>query len=617
VRDIADRMRLVRVLAAARPLPLALLTAALLIQSMIPAATAAALAFLVGELGEAAEQGTRDVFAVAIVPLAVFAAVLVLGHLAEAVVTPLEQLAAARIDGRHRTEVTRLVAATDTIAAVEDPKVQVLVRQALADRSRGYVRTPADGALAQLRWAARLVGAAAACAVLASLSWWRVPLVLLPAAANRMIRTRDNLRLIGHWREATEGELHADVWRNAAVSPAEGKDVRVFGFADWMVDRMQDHIRQANHGLWRHVDRMLRLSWRHALIVAAGLVPAYVAVAVSAADGRTTVAVATAVLTAGWSLFLVLGPSSDMYDIASGIRVLKATDELRAALAERAPATRGELPPPDSPGPAPLVRFEKVSFGYPTTGRAVLRDLDLEIRPGELLAIVGLNGAGKSTLIKLLAGLYRPRSGRITVDGVDLARLDPDLWRAKLSIVFQDFVRYRLTARDNVALGQAHLPPDQRLIDAAAASAGLADVLDRLPDGWDTPLSRSRTGGVDLSGGQWQQVVLARALYAVRRGARLLVLDEPTAHLDVRTEFEVFNRLAANRGETSVVLISHRLSTVRQADRIVLLDGGRITESGTHDELMALGGTYAEMFAIQAERFRRGHDDRIEEVTPR
>ena len=143
--------------------------------------------------------------------------------------------------------------------------------------------------------------------------------------------------------------------------------------------------------------------------------------------------------------------------------------------------------------------------------------------------------------------------------------------------------------------------------------AGLDEVLDRLPHGWDTPLARSRTGGVDLSGGQWQQVVLARALYAVRTGARLLVLDEPTAHLDVRTEFDVFQRLAARKQDAGVVLISHRLSTVRQADRIVLLEDGRITESGTHDELMARGGGYATMFAIQADRFNRGYDDRIEE----
>jgi ABC-type multidrug transport system fused ATPase/permease subunit len=164
-----------------------------------------------------------------------------------------------------------------------------------------------------------------------------------------------------------------------------------------------------------------------------------------------------------------------------------------------------------------------------------------------------------------------------------------------------------------VTLGHASVPRDDAAIEAAARDAGLDEVLARLPHGWDTPLARSRTDGVDLSGGQWQQVVLARALYAVRTGARLLVLDEPTAHLDVRTEFDVFQRLAARKQDAGVVLISHRLSTVRQADRIVLLEDGRITESGTHDELMARAGGYATMFAIQADRFNRGYDDRIEE----
>ena len=155
--------------------------------------------------------------------------------------------------------------------------------------------------------------------------------------------------------------------------------------------------------------------------------------------------------------------------------------------------------------------------------------------------------------------------------------------------------------------------PDLSVLAAAAKDAGLQPVLDRLPGGWETPLARSRTGGVDLSGGQWQQVVLARALYALNTGAELLVLDEPTAHLDVRTEFEVFQRLAKRRNDASVVLISHRLSTVRLADRIVLLSGGRITESGTHDELMAANGDYARMFIIQAARFRQGYRNANEE----
>ena len=216
-------------------------------------------------------------------------------------------------------------------------------------------------------------------------------------------------------------------------------------------------------------------------------------------------------------------------------------------------------------------------------------------------------------MIKLLAGLHLPTEGRITVDGADINALGAGPWRSRLSVVFQDFTHYPLSVADNVALGRADVPVDEAGLAWAARESGLDEVVDRLPYGWDTMLARSRAGGVDLSGGQWQQVVLARALYAVRLGAKVLVLDEPTAHLDVRTEFSVFARLVAHRGSTSVVLISHRLSTVRLADRIVLLDGGRITESGSHDELVARGGAYGRMFAIQAERFRRGYDDRIAE----
>jgi ABC-type multidrug transport system fused ATPase/permease subunit len=287
---------------------------------------------------------------------------------------------------------------------------------------------------------------------------------------------------------------------------------------------------------------------------------------------------------------------------------LHSFDRLRAELGHPPAATGADATPAAGP-----IRFENVSFTYPGTDRPVLEHLDLEIRPGELLAIVGLNGAGKSTLIKLLAWLYEPTSGRITAGGADLADIGPEAWRRQLSVVFQDFVRYQLTATDNVTLGNATVPPDEAALAAAADDAGLADVLSRLPAGWDTPLARTRTGGVDLSGGQWQRVVLARALYAVRTGAQVLVLDEPTAHLDVKTEFAVFDRLAAHRGDATVVLISHRLSTVRRADRIVLLSDGRITEMGSHEELVALGGRYAAMFTIQAERFRQGFDDRTEE----
>jgi ATP-binding cassette subfamily B protein len=222
------------------------------------------------------------------------------------------------------------------------------------------------------------------------------------------------------------------------------------------------------------------------------------------------------------------------------------------------------------------------------------------------VAIVGENGAGKTTLVKLLAGLYQPTGGRITVDGVDLRDLEPTSWQRRVAAIFQDFVRYKFTAYDNVAVGALHLAADRGTVEEAGRRAGAAALVDALPQGWQTPLSRQLTGGADLSGGEWQRLALARALLAVAGGASVLVLDEPTASLDVRAEAEIYDRfLDLTRGVTTV-LISHRFSTVRRADRIVVVEGGRVTEDGTHDSLVAAGGRYAFLYALQASRFLAG-----------
>jgi ATP-binding cassette subfamily B protein len=218
--------------------------------------------------------------------------------------------------------------------------------------------------------------------------------------------------------------------------------------------------------------------------------------------------------------------------------------------------------------------------------------------------VVGGNGAGKTTLVKLLARLYEPTGGRITVDGVDLRDLDPVAWQRRVAAIFQDFVPYKLTAADNVAFGALHVPRTPERLDRAAAAAGAAGVVARLPHGWDTVLSRQFEGGTDLSGGEWQRLALARAVYAVHAGAGVLVLDEPTAALDVRGEAEVYDRfLELTRGLTTIV-VSHRFSTVRRADRIVVIEGGRVVEDGSHDDLVAAGGRYAVMYELQAARFR-------------
>ena len=254
--------------------------------------------------------------------------------------------------------------------------------------------------------------------------------------------------------------------------------------------------------------------------------------------------------------------------------------------------------------------FEHVSFAYPGAAHEVFSGLDVTLAAGRSTAIVGPNGAGKTTLVKLLAGLHDPTGGRITVDGVDLGEYDAAAWQRQVAVVFQDFNRYPLSASANVGLGApAHLD-DHDGLRAAAESAGALATIEALPDGWDTVLAPD-LGGVELSGGQWQRLALARALFAARHGARILVLDEPTAWLDVRGEAAFYERfLEITRGLTTLV-ISHRFSTVRLADHIYVVDEGRVVEQGTHDELVAAGGTYASMFLLQSTHFTDGDEEAL------
>ena len=250
----------------------------------------------------------------------------------------------------------------------------------------------------------------------------------------------------------------------------------------------------------------------------------------------------------------------------------------------------------DAPRTFSTIRAEDVRFRYPGSEVDALRGVDVELRAGEIVAVVGENGSGKTTLAKLLAGLYQPGGGRVTWDGVDISTFRPASLRERVSVTFQDFVRYSFTATDNIAVGRVEDAADPERVRAAARAAGAEEVLDGLPDGFDTLLSRLFTGGTDLSGGQWQRVALARSFF---RDAPLVVLDEPSSALDPRAEHALFSTLRGALDGRTALFISHRFSTVRGADRIIVMDAGTVVEQGTHDELVALGGLYADLYRLQ------------------
>lgn len=254
---------------------------------------------------------------------------------------------------------------------------------------------------------------------------------------------------------------------------------------------------------------------------------------------------------------------------------------------------------PTGPAPAGFTRLtaEDVVFRYPTATEPALRGVSLEVAAGEVVALVGENGSGKTTLAKLLAGLYRPDEGTIRWDGTDMSTVDPDGWRDHVAVIFQDFERFHLTAADNIGLGRVAAADDAGAIQGAARQAGADRFIEELPKGYATQLGPEFVGGTDLSVGQWQRIALARAFF---RGAPFIILDEPTASLDARAEQELFERIRTLLAGRTVLLISHRFSSVRSADRIYVLDGGQVVESGTHDTLMKQAGLYADLFTLQA-----------------
>jgi ABC-type multidrug transport system fused ATPase/permease subunit len=447
---------------------------------------------------------------------------------------------------------------------------------------------------------AEMIGGLACAALLFGYAWW-APLLL----GGAWIATHYLLRESGVWKDRNTDEVRsaqrdADYAYRLAVNPAPAKELRLFGLVDWTIGRFVNR-RTRLHALQYEATRLREkpVLWS-LLIVAAANIAVFSAMGVAAADGRLSLgqAIVFAQAAVGTSMIAFGGLSWALDGAAAPVGAVMRL--------EPAMAPAGALPSGgrDAAGlPANEVRFRNVTFAYPG-GAAVLDHFDLTIPAGSSLAIVGQNGAGKTTLAKLLCRLYDPQAGTIEVDGRDLREFAIGSWRERVTAVFQDFIRFELPLRDNVApsnSGATNREAEVRAALEAAGAAGLADL--------DTILARGYDGGTDLSGGQWQRVALARALFAVGAGSGLVILDEPTAQLDVRGEAEIFDRILAATRHCTTILISHRFSTVRHADRICVLEHGRVIELGTHDELIAQGGRYRTMFDLQAQRFNAAEDE--------
>jgi ATP-binding cassette, subfamily B, bacterial len=434
---------------------------------------------------------------------------------------------------------------------------------------------------------------------IASFSAWL--LLLLIAGTIPALLGESHFAFLGYAKNFMQTPLRRkmDYLRDVGGSKEAAKELKLFGLRDFLVGSFRG---MANTIFDQNVDlskRRLVAGSLLSLLATAGYYSAYAVVLLDTIRGKFTVAGLAVLINA------ILQVSANLQQIfvnASGVadQALFLTDLLGFFAMEPTVKSKPnaiKIPRPIRHG----VEFRNVSFAYPGTTRLVLKDFNFYLRPGERVALIGENGEGKTTIVKLITRLYDPTEGQILIDGVDLRDYDMEDLCHEIGVIFQDYMRYEMTARDNIAVGRIEERDRLDKIQAAAEMSLADEVIARLSGGFDQQLGRRFEGGVDLSGGEWQRMALARAYL---RDAQLLILDEPTAALDARSEQEVFQRFAELTKGKMALLISHRFSTVKMTDRIVVLSHGVLTEEGTHEELIRHGGLYAEMFEMQAASYR-------------